>query len=258
MGVFKNGVGRPSNETIKKRNIFKVICVLLVLIIIVLVGYILNDKDIIHVNKKEEKKPSTKRIVKEEKVDVNKIKIVDKNRLFYNNKEINLNIINSDEENYFEIKNVKEFDSIALFNIYFNNGTILVAMNSKGKIIAVFAGSDIQESQVFVKHDDIINLSLSFYGKHVSNQKDTDFYKINGNKITIYSNNLGDEICVICTAKENDSVISSDTYTYENGTFVKEKSKILKNAKEYREDENISDEECNNSCKHVMFENSMQ
>ena len=34
MGVFKNGVGRPSNETIKKRNIFKGICVLLVLIII--------------------------------------------------------------------------------------------------------------------------------------------------------------------------------------------------------------------------------
>ena len=50
MGVFKNGVGRPSNETIKKRNIFKVICVLLILVIIVLIGYILNDKnvDILH------------------------------------------------------------------------------------------------------------------------------------------------------------------------------------------------------------------
>ena len=34
MGVFKNGVGRPSNETIKKRNIFKVICVLLILVMI--------------------------------------------------------------------------------------------------------------------------------------------------------------------------------------------------------------------------------
>ena len=33
MGVFKNGVGRPSNETIKKRNIFKAICLVLVLII---------------------------------------------------------------------------------------------------------------------------------------------------------------------------------------------------------------------------------
>ena len=38
MRVFKNDVGRPSNETIKKRNIFKVICVLLVLVIIVFIG----------------------------------------------------------------------------------------------------------------------------------------------------------------------------------------------------------------------------
>ena len=45
MGVFKNGVGRPSNETIKKRNIFKGICILLFIVIIGLVVYILNDKE---------------------------------------------------------------------------------------------------------------------------------------------------------------------------------------------------------------------
>lgn len=44
MGVFKNGVGRPSNETIRKRNIFKGICLVLVLIVIILVAYIVNDK----------------------------------------------------------------------------------------------------------------------------------------------------------------------------------------------------------------------
>lgn len=44
MGVFKNGVGRPSNEIIRKRNIFKGICLALVLIVIVLVAYIVNDK----------------------------------------------------------------------------------------------------------------------------------------------------------------------------------------------------------------------
>lgn len=44
MGVFKNGVGRPSNETIRKRNIFKGICLALVLIVIILVAYIVNDK----------------------------------------------------------------------------------------------------------------------------------------------------------------------------------------------------------------------
>ena len=43
MSMFTNGVGRPSNETIRKRNIFKGICVLLVIVIIALVAYILND-----------------------------------------------------------------------------------------------------------------------------------------------------------------------------------------------------------------------
>ena len=60
MGVFKNGVGRPSNETIKKRNIFKVICVLLILVIIVLIGYILNDKNVDN----KEPKTTTKNVNK--------------------------------------------------------------------------------------------------------------------------------------------------------------------------------------------------
>ena len=67
MGVFKNGVGRPSNETIKKRNIFKGICVLFGLIIIVLVGYILNDKGIINISSKEDKKTVDKKTDKENK-----------------------------------------------------------------------------------------------------------------------------------------------------------------------------------------------
>ena len=55
MGVLKNGVGRPSNETIRKRNILKVVCIVLVLIIIGLIGYILNDKGIINVKKDNKK-----------------------------------------------------------------------------------------------------------------------------------------------------------------------------------------------------------
>lgn len=46
MGLLKNGVGRPSNETIKKRNILKIVCVILVVIIIGLICYILNDKNV--------------------------------------------------------------------------------------------------------------------------------------------------------------------------------------------------------------------
>ena len=67
MGIFKNDVGRPSNETIKKRNIFKGICVVFGLIILILVGYILNDKGIINLNKKN------KTISKEEKLPIPKV-----------------------------------------------------------------------------------------------------------------------------------------------------------------------------------------
>ena len=65
MGVFKNGVGRPSNETIKKRNIFKGICVLLVLIIVGMTFYILNDKGIINIGSKDDKKTVDNKVNKD-------------------------------------------------------------------------------------------------------------------------------------------------------------------------------------------------
>ena len=65
MGVFKNGVGRPSNETIKKRNIFKGIYVLLVLIIAGMTFYILNDKGIINIGSKDDKKTVDNKINKD-------------------------------------------------------------------------------------------------------------------------------------------------------------------------------------------------
>ena len=77
MGVFKNGVGRPSNETIKKRNIFKGICALLILIIAGMTVYILNDKGIININNKDDKKTvdnkkdTATESEKEENLDVN-------------------------------------------------------------------------------------------------------------------------------------------------------------------------------------------
>ena len=55
MVMFKNSVGRPSNETIKKRNIFKVVVLILFIIIIGLVVYILNDKGIIKIKEKDNK-----------------------------------------------------------------------------------------------------------------------------------------------------------------------------------------------------------
>lgn len=59
MGVFKNGVGRPSNETIKKRNIFKGVCFILLLIVIALVAYIVNDAMKSNANNNKSNKTST-------------------------------------------------------------------------------------------------------------------------------------------------------------------------------------------------------
>ena len=53
MGVLKNGVGRPSNEVLRKRKILKIICVMLVLVIAGFICYILNNTGIIKVMNKE-------------------------------------------------------------------------------------------------------------------------------------------------------------------------------------------------------------
>lgn len=63
MGLFKNEVGRPSNETIRNRNIFKGICVVFGLIIIGLVVYILNDKAIITFNKHGQNKNDNDKVI---------------------------------------------------------------------------------------------------------------------------------------------------------------------------------------------------
>ena len=86
MGVFKKGVGRPSNETIKKRNVFKGICILLFIVIIGLVVYILNDK---------------------EKIDNNALKKIDENKSLvydasYDYDKTNYNIATHKKINIYE------------------------------------------------------------------------------------------------------------------------------------------------------------
>ena len=69
MGVFKNGVGRPSNETIKKRNIFKVIGVLLVIVGVFIAGYYFNGN-----NNKTKNKPVIVKNTKKEIVNIDEAK----------------------------------------------------------------------------------------------------------------------------------------------------------------------------------------
>lgn len=53
MGVFKNSVGRPSNEVLRKRKILKIVCVTLVLIVAGFICYILNNTGIINITNKK-------------------------------------------------------------------------------------------------------------------------------------------------------------------------------------------------------------
>lgn len=71
-GVFKNEVGRPSNETIRKRNALKAICIVLVLIIIGMGIYILNEKGIITINIGKESKTNNKSETKSTKKQTTK------------------------------------------------------------------------------------------------------------------------------------------------------------------------------------------
>lgn len=259
MGVFKNDVGRPSNETIRKRNILKAVCVILVLIIIGLVCYILNYKGIINIitsSKNEEKKKNiitttNKDEQKEEVLDVNKIKIIDNNKLYYNNEKVNLDMLELSNEDYpdydiLQINNIKQFNNLVLFNVYYSDFSALVSMNSKLEIVSIFVPNGIVD--YFDKSTNLLELSLSGYGKTISSDNATDFYDINGDEITIYSNDVANEICKICGVKDNDAMIYSDMYVYKNGAFKKEKSKLLMNAKEYKKNYNISKEDCNGSC----------
>ncbi len=119
MSLFKNGIGRPSNEIKKNRNIFKGICLIFGLVIIILVGYILNDKDVIDFisnNKKNDSTVnSTKTEVKEEILsDEEGQKIVKEVfgnfNMFYaiNSEELDLN--DNDVKTYISILNTEEGD----------------------------------------------------------------------------------------------------------------------------------------------------
>ena len=133
MSMFTNDVGRPSNETIRKRNIFKGICVVFGLIIIGLVCYILNDKGIINLSNKNtkggnENATTAKKDVKEEKLSDEEVKkVFDKYNLYTNWLDIFNNV---DVSNSFYEENKDMFDGTFsyFYNKDINNKTISDSM----------------------------------------------------------------------------------------------------------------------------------
>ena len=111
MGILKNGVGRPSNEIIKKRNIIKVISIFLVLIVIGIIIFMIN---------KGETKVDTYTInMTDEKVN-SELKNVYKFIWSYDDNTITAVTTNNKK---IEIaKNVENVNSLSLYNgkLYFN------------------------------------------------------------------------------------------------------------------------------------------
>ena len=87
MDLFKNDVGRPSNEIIKKRNIFKGICIVLSLLVILLTLYILNDKDVIDLNNKSDNNgvATTTNVNKDEKENASSNELITASKIMGQN-----------------------------------------------------------------------------------------------------------------------------------------------------------------------------
>lgn len=223
MSLFKNEVGRPPNETIRKRNIFKGICVLLVLVIIGLVGYILNDKGIINLSNKNTKSGNEKAVTTKQIttttvnniVDVDSTKLVTKKAgvsgfgdfdyydVYYNDKKI----ISSSEGRYeiVRLSKINKFDNYLVFNIEYNDNTggcALIIIDGSGNIVGSYDGTYDYKYQ---------NLTGKIYRGE---------YSIEQNNIYINTDDDGQDASVSCERyAKNDPSAYVDLITYSSGKF---------------------------------------
>lgn len=199
MGVFKNEVGRPSNEVIKKRNILKVVCFILVVIILLLVAYIVNDKGLLNNNKTTTTKniKETTTTQKIESFDISKI-IVNKEKddplefgdVYVYDKKVDIKSV-------LDIGNVKSLDDIAVFEANYPDHTLLVIVDKKGEIL--YKTTTI--SELYCSYS-----KVGCYG-----------YKVNDNKITFTTAILGqDPEYVLCNSNSDYNFYEYEM-TYENG-----------------------------------------
>ena len=208
MGVFKNDVGRPSNETIRKRNIFKGICVVFGLIIIALVGYILNDKGIINLSNKNTKSSNeivatTKEVAKEENLSDEEVnKIFNKYNLYTNW----LNIFSNAEisNNYYE-KNKDMFDST--FSYFYNKDITNNTISDSMKFAVSLGNLYIKEVSETTANGEIYkDKNLDF-----SDKKELDLDTINKKSVELFGseinvNNIKDD--------ENNVIVGIFGYTF--------------------------------------------
>ncbi len=171
MGVFKNGVGRPSNETIKKRNIFKVICLVLLLFVIALVAYIVNDKmkSISDDNNTNKKKVGTKEVTDGWYEPTGTAKELN---LYQTIAEYGTDIRMTEKEEYDDINNIK-VKKIGTYKCNNDNCTL-------------FSNENYSEKLVLIKDGDYV-----MYNFNTNKAKKVDFGKYEG-KVNYIDNVTGD------------------------------------------------------------------
>lgn len=224
MGVFKNEVGRPSNETIKKRNIFKGICVLLVIVIIGLVAYILNDKGIFTVEQSETNKQDN---ILKEKFDVEKITTKDLGKSdWFENNEIEVYIYGNKldyEYSTDSIKNIEVIDDAALIELNGEGGYLLL-VDKSGKVIYDFGLKD----------------GMFYYGVNKDYCADCYGYKVEDNKIMATITDLGQDVnYTICKDNYSKVVFKEIEVTYNSGEVsIKELNSLT--GQEYAKKHNIN------------------
>ena len=170
MGVFKNEVGRPSNETIKKRNIFKGICFILVVIILLLVAYIVNDK----LGSKDDNKPNTNKTTTKRSVETfDKSQIVTKKHDDDNFVDVYVygKKVFSDVET--DILRIEVIEDVAVIEVNGIDVPQLLIVNTKG--------------------EELYGSSEGGFLLYCPKEKTSECYdfKVSGNKIRFYRDGLG-------------------------------------------------------------------
>ena len=185
------------------------------------------------VNKNKEEK----KVTKEEKVDISKIKIVNDEdgmleKLTYDGKEVDLKINMEGTDAKLNVENeIKQFGNYAVLIVSFIDSSNLYLLNNKGEVEKVFHGSGSMVDFISISTEKLSGEEIS---KAAGSKSISDYYIIDDNKLEIYSNNLGIECSYVCDKKDDEAVVYSDIYELVDGKIKKVKTNKLKTAKEYK------------------------
>ena len=222
MGVFKNEVGRPSNEVIKTRKVLKILGMVVTFCIFFAIGYFAagnlgtSEEGKIDAENNEEVKNNKK--FDKSKITTSKVENTEDGIYVYVYGQ-KLNI----EAPLMKLGNVEVLDDIAILELVAMDVNILVIVNMEGEIL----------------YNTVDNVSSGYYCSSLKTNECYGF-KINDNKVTYYIEDLGQDPLYVCETNYNNEVLNEYELTYENGKLSMPKKLSSLMGKEYITKHNIS------------------